>query len=142
MDKISSWSCRKSSSGNSDNARSYPERTITPAGNLACRFSKGVRSRSRIYRTDHIYSGDTTCTLYVHVMGLPLFFRGQAIQPPSISPQYQSWERSRPMLTKDLCSQTRSQIGSKTMAQIRSAVRTSTLSHRPVSPSVCLNQGY
>lgn len=141
MDKISSWSCRKSSSGNSDNARSYPERTITPAGNLACRFSKGVRSRSRIYRTDHIYYGDTTCTLYVHVMGLPLFFRGQAIQPPSISPQYQSWERSRPMLTKDLCLQTRSQIDLETTALTRSAVRTSTLSHRPVSPECLLEPG-
>ena len=51
MDKISSWSCRKSNSGNSDNTWSFSERTITPAGNLACRFSKGVRSRSRIYKT-------------------------------------------------------------------------------------------
>src|SRR6266702_787795 len=97
---------------------------ITPAGNLACRFSKGARSRSRIYKTVHVYYEDTTCISHVHVMSLLLFFQGQATQSPLISPRGQSWERPRPTSTKDTCSQTRSQIDSEMMVLVQSAVRT------------------
>src|ERR1700761_6950264 len=102
---------------------------VTPAGNLACRFSKGARRRSRIYKTEHIYYENTNCVLYVHVMSLLSFFQGQVTQSALISPRGPSWERRRSTSTKDSYSQTRLQIGSEMAGLGQSAVHTWTLSH-------------